>query len=163
MERQCTAGRARPAGARCPASARADRAIACAACRSDQFLAQAGLLSFPSRHIRPRLTGYPNHGAAELSAAFPPAQNSSGRARVWFVLSRLRASVPTPLRCMRVAEKANCVRTPYPRKTHRLAQRTKFDRPRFVRTLKPGVLRALGGETAGQLRMHILQHRTPLI
>src|ERR1700730_14403661 len=117
MERQCTAGRARPAGARCPASARADRAIACAACRSDQFLAQAGLLSFPSRHIRPRLTGYPNHGAAELSAAFPPAQNSSGRARVWFVLSRLRASVPTPLRCMRVAEKANGVRTPYPRKT----------------------------------------------
>jgi hypothetical protein len=38
-----------------------------------------------------------------------------------FVLSRLRASVPTPLRCMRVAEKANCVRTPYPRRTHRLA------------------------------------------
>jgi hypothetical protein len=54
------------------------------------------------------------------------------------------------------------------------AQRAKFDRPRLIRNhrglaviaatlLKPAVLRAVGGEAAGHLRMHILQHRNSLI
>jgi hypothetical protein len=74
-EQERAAGRDRPAGARRPPSAPADRATDRTACCSHIIVAQARPLFFRLRGIHQRHPRLPNPRAAEESAALPLASN----------------------------------------------------------------------------------------